>query len=535
MFGTVRFRILFFAALCLLALAGLAALSWSIIVKAETASNNLIEQQLKESWLLSDLGQDHHRLQDLAYKTKGQLLLWDEITPSFTELRESLPQHWQAASDNPGLSEWTNAHQADFERVIALMERMVEGIEAKSYYQIGKVVDFDLVPAMEPMLSAISERQRTNREDLSGAAQGLISFLADQQNFLFIGSGVFLIIVIGMTLWLNRTVIIHLLTMERGLITMERDADLRTTPELKGKDEVANVSQAIRRLVERFRHFIADIQQAATALTERSSQLDAEAESLQSTSGKTLQLINDVNTSMESIIDQTESIETAMGHSLATVNEAIAANTEAQKGMASSARAAENTVEIIAQVGDSITSLTESSGKISQVIDIIAEIAEQTNLLALNAAIEAARAGEHGRGFAVVADEVRVLSQRTADSTRDIRQWVGDLSEGVEGVGRQLDSMRAAGNENRAHITTLHSFLEQLQGRFIEMERHSEGVSSAIATQRDESGRIGRRAQALRESADSLGLCVENTRSVSDALRQESGSMQTLIARFKTS
>ncbi|WP_432697072.1 methyl-accepting chemotaxis protein [Marinobacterium sp. YM272] len=535
MFGTVRFRILFFAALCLLALAGLAALSWSIILKAETASNSLIEHQLKESWLLNDLGQDHRRLQDLAYKTKGQLLLWDEIKPIFAELQVDLPAHWEAASANPGLSDWTAQHQEDFERVSALMVRIGEGVEAQSYYKIGKLVDFDLAPALEPMLTAIGDRQRQTREELSSAAQGLISFLAGQQNFLFIGSGLFLIVVIGMTLWLNRTVILHLLTMEQGLIAMERDTDLRTTPELQGKDEVASVSRAIRRLVERFRHFIGDIRQAATELTERSSQLDAEAESLQNTSDNTLSLIEDVNTSMQNIVDQTQSIETAISHSVSAVNEAITANGEAQKSMISSADAAEHTVTIISQVGDSITSLTDASGKISQVIDIIADIAEQTNLLALNAAIEAARAGEQGRGFAVVADEVRVLSKRTADSTRDIRQWVGDLSEVVDGVSQQLDSMREAGNQNRSHITALQAFLEQLQGRFVEMERHSEGVADAITTQRDESGRIGRRAQALRESADSLAHCVQNTRSVSDALRQESSSMHQLIARFKTS
>ena len=94
--------------------------------------------------------------------------------------------------------------------------------------------------------------------------------------------------------------------------------------------------------------------------------------------------------------------------------------------------------------------------------------------------------------------------------------------------------MREAGSQNLSHNTALQTFLEQLQGRFVEMERQHEGVAAAIATQRDESGRIGRRAEALRDSADSLAHCVQNTRSVSDALRQESSSMHTLIARFKT-
>jgi methyl-accepting chemotaxis protein len=95
--------------------------------------------------------------------------------------------------------------------------------------------------------------------------------------------------------------------------------------------------------------------------------------------------------------------------------------------------------------------------------------------------------------------------------------------------------MRDAGSRNRAHIKTLRAFLERLQDQFVELENHSAGISEAIATQRDETGRVGRRAQALEESADSLVASVGSARDVSNALRQESDSMRGLIARFKTS
>jgi methyl-accepting chemotaxis protein len=533
--GTVRFRILFFALLCLLALAGLTTLAWSIILKAESASNSLIHTSLEETLLLSDLEQDHRRLQDLAYKTKAQLLLWDEIEPTFAELEQALPDHWRRINAQPSLQVWAGEHQAAFDKVLALMDAIGSGIGEKSYYRVGQVVDFDLVPALEPMLDAIGERQRTSREGLSGAAQGLLDFLASQQTYLIAGSALFLVIVVTMTLWLNHTVIRRLREIERDLDSMERNSDLSGVPVLEGRDEVAGVSRALRGLVSRFEQFIADIRQAATGLTDRSAQLDREAEALHRTSDATLRLIDDVNQSMRNIAEQTSAIEGAVEQSTATVHEAAAANAEAQQGIISSAEAADHTVNIITRVAESITTLAESSGKISQVIDIIADIAEQTNLLALNAAIEAARAGDHGRGFAVVADEVRVLSQRTSDSTRDIRQWVGELVEGVASVEQQLGDMRDAGHRNQEHILALRRFLEQLQQQFEELESHSAGIGSAIATQRDETGRVGRRAQALKDSADSLAASVDSARAISDALRQESDSMHTLIARFRTS
>ncbi|QSR34750.1 hypothetical protein CFI10_07030 [Marinobacterium iners] len=128
MLGTVRFRILFFAFLCVLALAGLATLAWSIIIKAEEASNNLIHTSLEETWLLVDLEQDHRKLQDLSYKTKAQLLLWDEIEPTHADLKQALPSHWQRIENNVGLSAWAEAHQAEFDRVMAYLDAMAKGI-----------------------------------------------------------------------------------------------------------------------------------------------------------------------------------------------------------------------------------------------------------------------------------------------------------------------------------------------------------------------------------------------------------------------
>jgi methyl-accepting chemotaxis protein len=223
----------------------------------------------------------------------------------------------------------------------------------------------------------------------------------------------------------------------------------------------------------------------------------------------------------------------ATENSATTVRDAVAANAVVQEGLRNSEQAAEHTVEVIGRVSRSIQALSESSGKIESVIGVIADIAEQTNLLALNAAIEAARAGEHGRGFAVVADEARTLSRRTSDSTREIRQWVTDLVTGVSGVESLLDEMRDAGGMNRRNLEALKNHLERLANQFTELEGRSAEIGDAVAVQREEIDRVGRRSRALDDSSGSLITSVDNTRQISEYLRQESATMRQLISRFK--
>ena len=534
MLSTVRARILFFAVLSLIAVTGLAVLSWMIILKAEDASENLMRNNLQDTWVLMDLEQDHRRLQDLAFKIKAQLLLWDEIKTEFDDLDTALRDHWKRVQGAERLRNWAVDHQGEFDRVLALMGDMDKGIEEKSYYRVGQVVDFQLFPALEPMLDAINQQQAASRDDVAAGADDLLAFLSGQRVVLLGGSLAFLVVVVAMTLWLRHSVILRLQYMERELMAMEAQSDLSRTPEVGGRDEVAGVAGALESLVRRFEGFIGDIRRAAAGLDERSAALDEGAEALQRASEETGQQISDVSASMTSIADQASQIEQATELSAVTVRQAVVANVEVQGGLRNSEQAAEHTVEVIARVSESIHALNDSTGKIEQVIGVIADIAEQTNLLALNAAIEAARAGEHGRGFAVVADEVRTLSRRTAESTSNIRQWVQDLVTGVGSVDGLLAEMREAGELNQTNLVALKTHLERLKNQFDELEQHSDHIRSSIALQHEEIGRVGRRAVSLSASADTLTENVDNARRVSESLRQESLSMRQLASAFRT-
>ncbi len=218
-----------------------------------------------------------------------------------------------------------------------------------------------------------------------------------------------------------------------------------------------------------------------------------------------------------------------------TIGKAVTANASIQSGLEKTEAAADKTVAVIEKATVSINELTNSSAMIEQVIGVIADIAEQTNLLALNAAIEAARAGEHGRGFAVVADEVRTLSKRTTDSTGEIRQWVANLAQGVTLVDHLIGEIKEAGLENRATLASLKVQLVSMNDQFTELETFSSRISHALSVQLDEIERANRHSATMSTHSASLTENVTASREISLALKSEAGRMDNLTAHFRTS
>lgn len=530
---TVRLRLVIFSGFCLAALTGLAWLSMSVVHEAERATDRLIREEMADVWLLTDLDRSHRQIKDLAYKIKAQLLFWDEIDAAFEQASDAIRTQWQHALENPHLKNWGEAHQDKHAAVLELLARMEEGIKEQSYYAVGKVVDFQLYPAIDPMLVVIDEQRSAGRQQTDAGSDALIAFLDQQQRYLVVGAIIVLLGVLLLTWWLRKTVTTRLQAIAVRLRRMESASDLSTPLPLSGEDEVTSVALAINGLVDKFKTFVDDVTGSAAALQERAASLDEQAEAVHRSTANTHSQVKDVVSSMSAITESASQIEQTARDSRQKVTDAVAGNDGVQNLLRESEHAAEHAAEVIGRVASAIEALRNSSEKIEQVIRVIADIAEQTNLLALNAAIEAARAGEQGRGFVVVADEVRNLSRRTGESTSQIRQWVSELVEQVDSAHGLLDETRAAGDSNRETLSTLKGHLVALKGTFDDLKRFTNEVDAAILIQRDEIGRVGRRADALGESSQGLEQHVGRSTAVSVQLREQAESLRSLSARFQ--
>ena len=389
-----------------------------------------------------------------------------------------------------------------------------------------------------PLLTAIDEQlqslvaqqhheiQATSAEliEQTGATTNLVTTL------LFIG-----LLVGGGIAWLTTRLISNPLKM--AVVAMkdiaEGDGDLTQRLQVRGEDEIAQMAIA-------FNQFAANIQELLAQVLESADKISSSSEQMASASANAENSIQKQNSETEQISTAVEEMsmnaqEVAQNAELAA-DAARNADTETTEGR----RIVTDALHSVGRLADETQAAADVINKlgidiqgISSVIDMIRGVAEQTNLLALNAAIEAARAGEQGRGFAVVADEVRTLASRTQQSTQEIQDKVELLQKDAETAVTKMLGNRDIANNTIELTTTAGTSLEaitQAVARITEMSDHiaraAEQQSEVANVVSQNIANVSQLAETTEESSQNVFLGTKGLNQLAEALREN-------ISRFK--
>lgn len=297
----------------------------------------------------------------------------------------------------------------------------------------------------------------------------------------------------------------------------QEDGDLTVRIETKNKDEIGDLVHWFNQFVAKLQNVVREICESSMPLAELAKNLNQVSEQTQTTISAQQRSAADAKTAVDDMTVSVNSVASSAAEAAGAATDASNAAGDGQRVVDSTVNSIQTLANSVEETAEVIRKLEEDSNQVGVVLDVIKGIAEQTNLLALNAAIEAARAGEQGRGFAVVADEVRTLASRTQKSTEEIQATIEQLQtaarsavtvmgKGTEQASVSVDEANKAGqslaviNETIAKITRMNDLIANSTGE-------QQAVADSISSNVDE---INNRTHDTARSSSQLGEVSQN-------------------------
>ena len=311
------------------------------------------------------------------------------------------------------------------------------------------------------------------------------------------------------------------------------EGDLTKRLQVHGEDEIAQLGQAFNRFVDKLQHIIRDVTTATHEVQDASGSIHAQTQAIAA------QLANHNNETDQVVTAITEMSSTAQEVAMNTTQVAEATHVasdevaKAQECVDTSLTEISTLMAEINSAADHIQSLNEQSQKINSVLSVIGGIAEQTNLLALNAAIEAARAGEQGRGFAVVADEVRSLASRTQASTLEINEMLSELHRLVSQAVSAMEESQQSCHRSVESSRLISESLGAVTSSVTSINDMSTQIATAATEQSSVTEEINRNIYAIQEIVAELLHSSEEAARVSQTVSHSGDNLGQLVNQFR--
>jgi len=412
-----------------------------------------------------------------------------------------------------------------------LEERMKTLSRNNQVDDLRKMLNSDLLANSEAVNTALARLLEINTQQIAETDQGA----TDQYSLSFNLVVTLLVIATGLTLlfaWLLTVSITKPISKALEAAETIAEGNLTQPIHVDGSDEAGRLLAAMAKMQTKLRDTLQRISGSATQLASAAEELNSVTD--ESARGLTQQN-NEIEQAATAVNEMTSAVEEVARNAVSTSEASKNATTSAGDGrdlVQETVSAIERMSADVQSTATLIGDLANESRDIGKVLDVIRGLADQTNLLALNAAIEAARAGEAGRGFAVVADEVRALAHRTQQSTSEIERMIGSIQSGTE---HAVDSMRnsterAASTLNIARGAGLS--LDTINSAIVEINERNLVIASAAEEQAQVAREVDRNLVNIRDLSVQSATGANQTSAASSELSRLALDLNNMVGRF---
>ena len=312
------------------------------------------------------------------------------------------------------------------------------------------------------------------------------------------------------------------------------EGDLTRNLEIRGRDETAQLASWFNQFLGAIRSLIQHIGAAAGKILSTSSSSTRVSSDMAEAAGRQREAVDMVSTAFHEMVATANEVARSCSQAAQSADSGQQQAREGQQQIDAAVQSVDRLSQEIEQSAQSIQQLERDSNAIQSILGTIRSIAEQTNLLALNAAIEAARAGEQGRGFAVVADEVRALAKRTADSTAEIDGLLGNLASRTAEVAEQMHASLEVSQQSVSRIGLARDSFGQIRESVDVIRDMNTQIATAAEEQHQVAEDINRHISQIHGDAQLVAELAQAARQDSESLAGLSNELDSLVRRFRT-